>query len=95
MNGCAKPKGQEGISPPPSFPLSPTHPNVRAARLAMFAHKKSFSSGFSFGTDDDIKEIDAGFFLPWYLVLLLANMGIKEGAFTPPGKQGNEGLEEA
>ncbi|KAK7049701.1 hypothetical protein VNI00_005732 [Paramarasmius palmivorus] len=50
------------ISPPPSFPLPPTPPNVRAARLAK-QHKRSFSSGsasgFSFGAVDDMNEIDA------------------------------------
>ncbi|KAF9037860.1 hypothetical protein BDZ89DRAFT_1219832 [Hymenopellis radicata] len=44
-------------SPPPAFPLPPTPPNVRAARLAK--HKKSYSSGFSFGAVDDLNEIDA------------------------------------
>ncbi|KAF5387916.1 hypothetical protein D9615_000648 [Tricholomella constricta] len=51
--------GSFNISPPPSFPLPPTPPNVRAARLASLAHKKSFSSGFSFGPVDDLNEIDA------------------------------------
>ncbi len=46
------------ISPPPSIPLPPTPPSVRAARLAMLAHKKSFSSGFSL-SHMDINEIDA------------------------------------
>ncbi|KAF7332419.1 hypothetical protein MKEN_00123800 [Mycena kentingensis (nom. inval.)] len=47
-------------SPPPAFPLPPTPPNVRAARLAQLKHKKSFSSGgFSFGAVDDMNEIDA------------------------------------
>ncbi|KAF8640126.1 hypothetical protein AX17_001362 [Amanita inopinata Kibby_2008] len=45
--------------PPPSDPLPPTPPNVRAARLAQLKHKKSFSSGFSFGPVDDVNEIDA------------------------------------
>ncbi|KAF8622101.1 hypothetical protein AX15_007238 [Amanita polypyramis BW_CC] len=45
--------------PPPSDPLPPTPPNVRAARLAQLRHKKSFSSGFSFGAVDGINEIDA------------------------------------
>ncbi|KAJ4496843.1 hypothetical protein C8R41DRAFT_909392 [Lentinula lateritia] len=48
-------------SPPPAFPLPPTPPNVRAARLAK--HKKSYSSisagKFSFGPVDDMNEIDA------------------------------------
>jgi hypothetical protein len=47
------------ISPPPSFPLPPTPPSVRTARLAQLGHKKSFSSGFSFGAVDDMDEIDA------------------------------------
>jgi hypothetical protein len=91
MNGPAKPKGREdfSISPPPSFPLPPTPPNVRAARLAMLAHKKSFSSGFSFGTVDDIKEIDAltAGVLPVLVPGLTVgdDMKIKEGAYTPPG----------
>ena len=91
INGPAKPKGQEdfSISPPPSFPLPPTPPNVRAARLAMLAHKKSFSSGFSFGAVDDIKEIDAltAGVLPVLVPGLTVgdDMKIKEGAYTPPG----------
>ncbi|KAJ3834973.1 hypothetical protein F5878DRAFT_727846 [Lentinula raphanica] len=48
-------------SPPPAFPLPPTPPNVRAARLAK--HKKSYSSisagKYSFGPVDDMNEIDA------------------------------------
>ncbi|KAH9482502.1 hypothetical protein JR316_0004602 [Psilocybe cubensis] len=49
------------ISPPPSFPLPPTPPSVRAARLAMLSHKKSFSSGqhCTLATIDDLNEIDA------------------------------------
>ncbi|KIY52333.1 hypothetical protein FISHEDRAFT_35514 [Fistulina hepatica ATCC 64428] len=46
-------------SPPPPFPLPPTPPSVRAARLAQMKHKKSFSSGFTFGPVDDMNEIDA------------------------------------
>ena len=91
MNGPATPKSQDDfrISPPPSFPLPPTPPNVRAARLAMLAHKKSFSSGFSFGTVDDINEIDA--FTAEVLPVLVPgltvgdNMKIKEGDYSPPG----------
>lgn len=45
--------------PPPSDPLPPTPPKVRAARLAQLGHKKSFSSGFSFGAVDNVNEIDA------------------------------------
>ncbi|TFK43801.1 hypothetical protein BDQ12DRAFT_643459 [Crucibulum laeve] len=77
------------ISPPPSFPLPPTPPNVRAARLAKLAHKKSFSSGFSFGPVDDMNEIDA--LTAGVLPLLVPGlkvgeeMKIKEGDWTPPG----------
>lgn len=49
-------------SPPPSFPLPPTPPSVKAARRAKLGHRKSFSSGnFSFGAvnNDDMNEIDA------------------------------------
>ncbi|KAJ6616283.1 hypothetical protein B0H10DRAFT_2164740 [Mycena sp. CBHHK59/15] len=74
--------------PPPSFPLPPTPPNVRAARLAQMKHKKSFSSGFSFGAVDDINEIDA--LTAGVLPLLVPglkvgnDMKIKEGDWTPP-----------
>ena len=91
MNGSAKPKsqGNSTLTPPPSFPLPPTPPNVRAARLAMLAHKKSFSSGFSFGTVDDINEIDAltAGVLPVLVPGLTVgdDMKIKEGAYSPPG----------
>ena len=91
MNDPAMPKSQEdfSISPPPSFPLPPTPPNVRAARLAMLAHKKSFSSGFSFGTVDDINEIDAltAGVLPVLVPGLTVgvDMKIKEGVYSPPG----------
>ncbi|GLB34088.1 hypothetical protein LshimejAT787_0109720 [Lyophyllum shimeji] len=76
------------ISPPPSFPLPPTPPNVRAARLASLKHKKSFSSGFSFGAVDDMNEIDA--LTAGVLPLLVPGinmdgMRIKEGDWTPPG----------
>ena len=77
------------ISPPPSFPLPPTPPNVRAARLAQLAHKKSFSSGFSFGPVDDMNEIDA--LTAGVLPLLVPGlkvgheMKIKEGDWSPPG----------
>lgn len=60
FSGPETPTGTSfNISPPPSFPLPPTPPNVRAARLAQLKHKKSFSSGFSFGPVDDMNEIDA------------------------------------
>ncbi|KAJ7246534.1 hypothetical protein B0H12DRAFT_756810 [Mycena haematopus] len=76
------------VSPPPSFPLPPTPPNVRAARLAQLKHKKSFSSGFSFGAVDDMNEIDA--LTAGVLPLLVPglkvgdNMRIKDGDWTPP-----------
>jgi hypothetical protein len=76
------------ISPPPSFPLPPTPPNVRAARLAALAHKKSFSSGFSFGPVDDMNEIDAltAGVLPLLVPgLNVDGMRIKEGDWSPPG----------
>ncbi|KAJ7228232.1 hypothetical protein GGX14DRAFT_611844 [Mycena pura] len=75
-------------SPPPSFPLPPTPPNVRAARLAQSKHKKSFSSGFSFGAVDDMNEIDA--LTAGVLPLLVPglkvgdNMRIKDGDWSPP-----------
>lgn len=50
------------ISPPPSDPLPPTPLNIRSAKLAKeLMHRKSYSSGFSFGAvvNDDVKEIDA------------------------------------
>ncbi|KAF9006644.1 hypothetical protein BDQ17DRAFT_1540426 [Cyathus striatus] len=60
VSGPETPTGDSfNISPPPSFPLPPTPPNVRAARLAKLGHKKSFSSGFSFGPVDNMNEIDA------------------------------------
>lgn len=91
INDPATPKSRDGfsISPPPSFPLPPTPPNVRAARLAMLAHKKSFSSGFSFGAVDDINEIDAltAGVLPVLVPGLTVgdDMKIKEGDYSPPG----------
>jgi hypothetical protein len=75
-------------SPPPSFPLPPTPPSVRAARLASLAHKKSFSSGFSFGPVDDMNEIDAltAGVLPLLVPgLNVDGMKIKEGDWTLPG----------
>ena len=91
VNGPAIHKSPDGfsISPPPSFPLPPTPPSVRAARLAMLAHKKSFSSGFSFGAVDDIKEIDAltAGVLPVLVPGLTVgdDMKIKDGDYSPPG----------
>lgn len=78
---------ERNISPPPSMPLPPTPPNVRAARLAK--HKKSYSSGFSFGAVDDMNEIDA--LTAGVLPLLVpgltvgSEMKIKTGHWTPPG----------
>ncbi|KAF9480681.1 hypothetical protein BDN70DRAFT_804846 [Pholiota conissans] len=83
-------------SPPPSFPLPPTPPSVRAARLRMLAHKKSFSSGFSLGhaaeldgeLDGEMNEIDA--LTAGVLPLLVpglkvgGEMKIKKGDYTPP-----------
>lgn len=80
---------EKSISPPPSFPLPPTPPSVRAARLAMLAHKKSFSSGVSLHEVDDINEIDA--MTAGVLPLLIpglrvgGNMKIKDGGYSPPG----------
>lgn len=69
--------GSFNISPPPSFPLPPTPPNVRAARLAQLKHKKSFSSGFSFGAVDDMNEIDA--LTAGVLPLLIPGLKVGEG----------------
>ncbi|KAJ8698800.1 hypothetical protein PTI98_005470 [Pleurotus ostreatus] len=84
-------------SPPPSFPLPPTPPNVRAARLAKLKHKKSFSSGekfssspegFYFGAVDDINQIDAltAGVLPVLVPGLKVGSGmkIKKGDYSPP-----------
>lgn len=87
-------------SPPPSFPLPPTPPSVRAARLAMLAHKKSFSSGFSLGhaaelegdLDGEMNEIDA--LTAGVLPLLVpglkvgGDMKIRKGDYTPPSSLG-------
>ena len=80
---------EKALSPPPSFPLPPTPPSVRAARLAMLGHKKSFSSGVSLHEVDDINEIDA--MTAGVLPLLIPglkvgdNMKIKDGEYSPPG----------
>lgn len=80
---------EKSISPPPSFPLPPTPPSVRAARLAMLAHKKSFSSGISLYEVDDINEIDAmtAGMLPLLVPGLKVgdDMKIKDGDYSPPG----------
>ncbi|KDQ64418.1 hypothetical protein JAAARDRAFT_225621 [Jaapia argillacea MUCL 33604] len=48
------------VTPPPSCPLPPTPPTVKSRKIAAhLAHKKSYSSGFSFGAIDNSKEIDA------------------------------------
>ncbi|KAG0702444.1 hypothetical protein DFH29DRAFT_921588 [Suillus ampliporus] len=56
----------DGPSPsrPPSQPLPPTPPNVRLAKqhsTRTLIHRKSYSSGYSFGAvvNDDVNEIDA------------------------------------
>ncbi|KAH8830259.1 hypothetical protein DL96DRAFT_1592192 [Flagelloscypha sp. PMI_526] len=75
-------------SPPPSFPIPPTPPKVRAARLSALKHKKSFSSGYSFGPVDNMNEIDA--LTAGVLPLLVPglnigeNMVIKDGKYSPP-----------
>ncbi|KAG6896630.1 hypothetical protein C0992_007036 [Termitomyces sp. T32_za158] len=44
-------------SPPPTFPLPPTPPRMKAARFV--CPTKSFSSGYSFGPVEDMNEIDS------------------------------------
>ncbi|KAF6762004.1 hypothetical protein DFP72DRAFT_1164870 [Ephemerocybe angulata] len=77
------------ISPPPPFPLPPTPPNVRAARLAQMSHKKSFSSSYSFSPVQDVNEIDAltAGVLPILIPGLTVgeDMKIMQGGYTPPG----------
>ncbi|KAG6910124.1 hypothetical protein DXG01_012883 [Tephrocybe rancida] len=89
INGPQTPtRGSFTPSPPPSCPLPPTPPSVRAARLASLAHKKSFSSGFSFGRVDDINEIDAltAGVLPLLVPgLNMYSMKVKEGDRSPSG----------
>ncbi|KAF9226909.1 hypothetical protein BS17DRAFT_776320 [Gyrodon lividus] len=79
------------ISPPPSQPLPPTPPNVRNAKLVkQLVHRKSYSSGFSFGAvvNDDINEIDA--LTAGVLPLLVPGLKVGEGMkirdwdFSPP-----------
>ncbi|KAF9232790.1 hypothetical protein BU15DRAFT_54645 [Melanogaster broomeanus] len=79
------------ISPPPSQPLPPTPPNIRNAKLAkQLIHRKSRSSGFSFGpvVNDDINEIDA--LTAGVLPLLVPGLKVGEGMrirdweFSPP-----------
>ncbi|KAH6914759.1 hypothetical protein BKA70DRAFT_1510260 [Coprinopsis sp. MPI-PUGE-AT-0042] len=89
MSGPLTPNGSSygNISPPPPFPLPPTPPNVRAARL--LAHQKSFSSSYSFGPVDNMNEIDA--LTAGVLPLLVPglkvgdDMKIKDGDYSPPG----------
>jgi len=63
-------RAQSCHSPPPSFPLPPTPPKVRAARLAMLSHKRSFSCSASPG---DTSSISSRFLSapPTVLTLLL------------------------
>ncbi|KIK92545.1 hypothetical protein PAXRUDRAFT_829852 [Paxillus rubicundulus Ve08.2h10] len=79
------------VSPPPSQPLPPTPPNIRNAKLAQqLVHRKSYSSGFSFGAvvNDDINEIDA--LTAGVLPLLVPGLKVGEGMkirdweFSPP-----------
>jgi hypothetical protein len=58
MSSASVPRS--ALSPPPSSPLPPTPPSVKATR-GILGHKKSRSSGFSFGAviNGDSKEIDA------------------------------------
>ncbi|KIJ69756.1 hypothetical protein HYDPIDRAFT_78117 [Hydnomerulius pinastri MD-312] len=79
------------ISPPPSQPLPPTPPNIRNAKLAkQLIHRKSYSSGFSFGAvvNDDINEIDA--LTAGVLPLLVPglkvgqDMRVRDWEFSPP-----------
>ncbi|KAG6331516.1 hypothetical protein ID866_7573 [Astraeus odoratus] len=79
------------ISPPPSDPLPPTPPNIRNAKLAkQLIHRKSHSSGFSFGAvvNDDVNEIDA--LTAGVLPILVpglkvgGDMKIKDFEFSPP-----------
>ena len=82
----------EDISPPPSDPLPPTPPNIRNAKLVQqqLIHKKSYSSGFSFGAvvNDDVNEIDAltAGVLPFLVPGLKVGgeMKIKDFEFSPP-----------
>ena len=75
------------MTPPPACPLPPTPSRTRAVRLARLGHKKSFSSGFSFGAVDDVNEIDA--LTAGVLPLLVpglkvgADVRIKEDARAP------------
>jgi len=80
-------------TPPPSTPLPPTPPNVRLAKqqsMRTIIHRKSYSSGFSFGAEvnDDINEIDV--LTAGVLPLLVpglkvgSDMKIKDFEFDPP-----------
>jgi hypothetical protein len=78
-------------SPPPSCPLPPTPPNLRAARLAQLKHKKSFSSGYSLHAFEDagMNQIDE--LTAQVLPLLVpglkvgGGMRITKGNYSPPG----------
>ncbi|KAF9450669.1 hypothetical protein P691DRAFT_700859 [Macrolepiota fuliginosa MF-IS2] len=93
VNGPSTPTPTETFrispTPPPSFPLPPTPPSVRAARLALLSHKKSFSSGFDFGPVDDMNEIDA--LTAGMLPLLVpglrvgGDVKIRDNECSPPG----------
>ncbi|PPQ74364.1 hypothetical protein CVT24_000658 [Panaeolus cyanescens] len=77
-------------SPPPMHPLPPTPP-PRSVHMALLAHKKSFSSGYSLHEReiDDLHEIDA--MTAGVLPLLVPglnigeDMKIKNGDYSPPG----------
>lgn len=80
-------------TPPPSTPLPPTPPNVRLAKqqsMRTIIHRKSYSSGFSFGAEvnDNIDEIDV--LTAGVLPLLVpglkvgSDMKIKDFEFDPP-----------
>ncbi|OJA14353.1 hypothetical protein AZE42_09674, partial [Rhizopogon vesiculosus] len=80
-------------TPPPSSPLPPTPPNIRLAKqqsMRTIIHRKSYSSGFSFGAavNDDINEIDvltAGVLPLLVPGLKVGNdMRIKDFEFDPP-----------
>ncbi|CAL1700479.1 unnamed protein product [Somion occarium] len=47
------------VSPPPASPLPPTPPSIKERKAARLTHRKSYSSGFSFGAIDNTAEIDA------------------------------------
>ncbi|KAI0082342.1 hypothetical protein K474DRAFT_499719 [Panus rudis PR-1116 ss-1] len=86
------------ISPPPSSPLPPTPPSVkeRKAAQARLTHRKSYSSGFSFGAIDTTAEIDA--LSAGVLPLLLPGLKVgndvrisKEWRISPSGTASKSG----